>query len=75
MRDRGDRVAAGQRGSNYLIPRERSDRGTVALCIIGMATLLAATPLRAQSDPRLIEAVRTAQEGQSDSARAAVQRL
>jgi hypothetical protein len=34
-----------------------------------------AAPLVAQSDPRLVEAVRTAQEGRSDSARAAVQRL
>jgi len=75
MMDRGGSGTAGQGGGNYLIPRERGDRGTVALCVIGMATLLAATPLRAQSDPRLIEAVRTAQEGQSDSARAAVQRL
>jgi tetratricopeptide (TPR) repeat protein len=39
-----------------------------------LAVLLAA-PLRAQSDPRLVEAVRTAQEGRSDSARATVQRL
>jgi predicted Zn-dependent protease len=31
--------------------------------------------LCAQSDPRLVEAVRTAQEGRSDSARAVVQRL
>ena len=75
MMDRGGSGTAGQGGGNYLIPRERGDRGTVALCVIGMATLLAATPLCAQSDPRLIEAVRTAQEGQSDSARAAVQRL
>jgi predicted Zn-dependent protease len=37
--------------------------------------LVLAAPLRAQSDPRLVEAVRTAQEGRSDSARAAVQRL
>jgi tetratricopeptide (TPR) repeat protein len=39
-----------------------------------LAVLLVA-PLRAQSDPRLVEAVRTAQEGRSDSARATVQRL
>jgi tetratricopeptide (TPR) repeat protein len=37
--------------------------------------LVLATPLRAQSDPRLVEAVRAAQEGRSDSARAVVQRL
>lgn len=37
--------------------------------------IVLAAPLRAQSDPRLVEAVRTAQEGRSDSARAVVQRL
>jgi predicted Zn-dependent protease len=40
-----------------------------------LVPLVLATPLRAQSDPRLVEAVRAAQEGRSDSARAAVQRL
>jgi hypothetical protein len=40
-----------------------------------LASVLTTAPLRAQSDPRLIQAVRTAQEGQSDSARAAVQQL
>ena len=34
-----------------------------------------ATPAAAQTDPRLADAVRAAQEGQGDSARAAVQRL
>jgi cell division septation protein DedD len=34
-----------------------------------------AVRVEAQTDPRLVEAVRAAQEGQSDSARAAVQRL
>jgi cell division septation protein DedD len=34
-----------------------------------------AVPLHAQTDPRLVDAVRAAQEGQGDSARAAVQRL
>jgi predicted Zn-dependent protease len=37
--------------------------------------LVLAVPLRAQTDARLVEAVRTAQEGRSDSARAVVQRL
>ena len=36
---------------------------------------LGAGGLRAQTDPRLVDAVRAAQEGQGDSARAAVQRL
>ena len=39
------------------------------------ASLAFAVPLRAQTDPRLVGAVRAAQEGQGDSARAAVQRL
>jgi len=42
---------------------------TAALC------LAAAGRLDAQADPRLVSAVRAAQEGQSDSARAVVQRL
>jgi predicted Zn-dependent protease len=40
-----------------------------------LLSLVLAPPLRAQTDPRLVEAVRTAQEGRSDSARATVQRL
>ena len=39
------------------------------------AALLGAPPAHAQTDPRLVDAVRTAQEGQSDSARARIQRL
>ena len=46
--------------------------GTVAL--LGLL-LMVAGPLRAQADPRLVGAVRSAQEGQGDSARAAVKRL
>jgi cell division septation protein DedD len=42
---------------------------TLALCAA------CAVPLQAQTDPRLVDAVRAAQEGQGDSARAAVQRL
>jgi len=38
-------------------------------------SLAAVARLDAQTDPRLVNAVRAAQEGQSDSARAAVQRL
>lgn len=37
--------------------------------------LLAARPAAAQTDPRLVEAARAAQEGRGDSARAVVQRL
>jgi cell division septation protein DedD len=43
-----------------------------AACLLSLA---ATTPLRAQSDSRLVAAMRSAQEGQGDSARAAVQRL
>lgn len=48
------------------------------LTAIGWTLALCATcvvPLQAQTDPRLVDAVRAAQEGQGDSARAAVQRL
>jgi cell division septation protein DedD len=40
-----------------------------------LASTLVVGRLTAQTDPRLVAAVRAAQEGQSDSARAAVQRL
>jgi predicted Zn-dependent protease len=39
------------------------------------AALPGAVPAHAQTDPRLVDAVRAAQEGQSDSARARIQRL
>ena len=45
----------------------------VLFCLI--ALVLAAAPAAAQNDPRLVAAVRAAQEGQSDSARSAVDRL
>jgi tetratricopeptide (TPR) repeat protein len=45
----------------------------VALCLI--ALLLAGGSAAAQTDPRLVAAVRSAQEGQGDSARSAVDRL
>lgn len=47
--------------------------GSAAVALLGL--LLLAGPLRAQSDPRLVAAVRSAQEGQGDSARATVTRL
>ena len=55
------------KGASYLVLR-----GAAAI-----ALLCAATPLRlcAQHDPRLVAAVRQAQEGQGDSARAAVKRV
>ena len=40
-----------------------------------VAFLLAAAPAAAQNDPRLVAAVRAAQDGQGDSARSAVDRL
>lgn len=46
-------------------------RGLVGLCI----ALIAAAPLEGQDDPRLREALRIAQEGASDSARALVGNL
>jgi cell division septation protein DedD len=48
---------------------------SAAVWWILLGSLACAVPLRAQTDPRLVEAVRAAQEGQGDSARAAVQRL
>jgi cell division septation protein DedD len=46
-----------------------------ALAWVAALSLAAAGRLHAQTDPRLVNAVRAAQEGQGDSARAAVQRL
>ena len=46
-----------------------------AALLIVAALALAAGTVRAQTDPRLVAAVRLAQEGLSDSARATVQRL
>jgi len=46
------------------------------LCLpIALALALATPPLAAQTDARLVEALRLAQEGSSDSARASVDRL
>jgi len=42
---------------------------------LALALAAGGTGLHAQTDPRLVNAVRAAQEGQGDSARAAVQRL
>jgi hypothetical protein len=50
-----------------------SNRRTVAFGLLVLVVLT--TPLRAQTDPRLIEAVRLAQEGLGDSARASVNRI
>ena len=50
-------------------------RTLVPAAIAALALLALASPARAQTDPRLVQAVHVAQEGQSDSARAAVERL
>jgi len=46
-----------------------------AATFAALAMIALAGPARAQTDPRLVQAVHAAQEGQSDSARAAVERL
>jgi cell division septation protein DedD len=43
--------------------------------LLSALTALSAAPAHAQTDPRLVDVIRDAQEGQSDSARAKVQRL
>jgi sporulation related protein len=43
--------------------------------VLAVLAVLAVLPANAQTDPRLIEIIRQAQEGQGDSARAKVQRL
>ncbi|HEX6616129.1 MAG TPA: outer membrane protein assembly factor BamD, partial [Gemmatimonadales bacterium] len=49
---------------------------TLGAAVIAAVALLALwSPARAQTDPRLVQAMHSAQEGQSDSARAAVERL
>jgi cell division septation protein DedD len=50
-------------------------RPAVVGWILGASLALGTAGLQAQTDPRLVDAVRAAQEGQGDSARAAVQRL
>jgi len=50
-------------------------RALAAVTAVAGALLLLAPPARAQTDPRLADAVRLAQEGQSDSARAHVRQL
>jgi hypothetical protein len=47
----------------------------VVAALAAGAALLGAAPAHAQTDPRLVDAARAAQEGQSDSARARIQRL
>jgi DNA polymerase-3 subunit delta len=57
--------------------RSNSTKGLVtqALSILSILSAFLALPARAQTDPRLIEVIRSAQEGQGDSARVKVQRL
>jgi predicted Zn-dependent protease len=47
----------------------------LALCLCALLVTAGATTAAAQTDPRLVAAVRSAQEGQGDSARSAVDRL
>ena len=49
--------------------------GSLVVALAAGALVLAASGAAAQTDPRLVDAVRAAQEGRGDSARAAVQRL
>ena len=51
--------------------------GTVSavLSVLSVFSVLSASSASGQTDPRLIEVIRSAQEGQGDSARATVQRL
>ena len=48
---------------------------TRAVLLFSALTSLSALPTHAQTDPRLVDVIRDAQEGQSDSARTKVQRL
>ena len=50
-------------------------RGSLALGVAALFTAAAPQRLSAQSDPRLVAAVRLAQDGQGDSARATVKRI
>ena len=50
-------------------------RAVLISALAAGALLLGSTPARAQTDPRLVSAVRAAQEGRGDSARAEIQRL
>jgi hypothetical protein len=47
----------------------------LALCLCALLVTAGTTTAAAQTDPRLVAAVRSAQEGQGDSARSAVDRL
>jgi hypothetical protein len=57
--------------------RSNSPKGLVtrALSVLSVLSALSVLPARAQTDPRLIEVIRNAQEGKGDSARVKVQRL
>ena len=50
-------------------------RAVLISAIAAGALLLGSAPARAQTDPRLVSAVRAAQEGRGDSARTEIQRL
>jgi cell division septation protein DedD len=53
----------------------RRRAGALLAVVGGLTFLVPGRPAQAQTDPRLVEAVRTAQEGASDSARGIVRRL
>jgi hypothetical protein len=67
----GDRRTPGQTGCDGGARKP----GAPAFLGVLLALSLAASSLHGQNDPRLVDAVRTAQEGASDSARAIVRRL
>jgi DNA polymerase-3 subunit delta len=67
----------GGKMSRTILTKARQLAGNVSLILSALSALSAlSTPSAfAQTDPRLIEVIRNAQEGQGDSARAKVQRL
>jgi cell division septation protein DedD len=48
---------------------------SMVCAVSALLLLVASSPARAQTDPRLVDVIRQAQQGQSDSARARVQQL
>jgi hypothetical protein len=73
-RERSDRGTCSAR-VRHRVSRSLATLGMKYAVLASIAGVASITPLSAQSDPRLVAAVRSAQEGRSDSARAEVQRL
>ncbi|HEU5305206.1 MAG TPA: DNA polymerase III subunit delta [Gemmatimonadales bacterium] len=73
------RIAQWKDGEDTRMAEAGSHRGRhlagTMLSALAAFSVFAAPPLRAQTDPRLLEAVRYAQEGKSDSARMKVRRV